>query len=892
MIAPYWADVDIRNGGEIFYRQSTNFELLQRATNDVRRFFPNQFPSFQASWIFTATWLNVTRFRHDRSLLRIASTKKNTFQVVIITNGRHSFILFNYDKIEWTIGDAGKTIHGGIPAQAGYDSGDGHFFFNIKGQKRNFIRRLPLLSNVGVPGTFMFRVDIAETTKGGCNTAGSLTLKPRRGLVLGGTFVEISGPCFNVISDNIVCRFDESILADGNVINRFKAYCVTPPLRRIGKMSLELSLDDAKTFKFASNFTSVAIGRHGPGISGLKSKDWTTQLKPLFIAWNPHKLRTRDLVDVQIAQFDWENFELLDKPFTVKYNVSNYGFDLLNNVVDSVPTLDDMIMKNDSSPLSILSIRAPKPALGLAPRIFSAPFLLFPTKVDDVNASKKCHDWFRKDKFNVSTALDELIGCPRSLQQAEADTARFASDDYCKPPRTGSCMTYHNGSYHCFRSVFPSPSGAGQQCCYTQEGHLVVGPPGGGTVDRYHAGSSRYATLKHLKHDIYPWYLCCKLSKNCGLYYRRRPSVNGARYRPPQIATTFGDPHLVTLDGLSYTFNGYGEYTMLSIDVIGFKFQARMQPLLANGRNTRGTFLMAFVLKDDQSDKVQVEFNSLHKVDLLVNGVSESFEATSTFMDFTNLLLMQQNNSNVHIIFKSGISVTVIPNDDSLSFEISISEKFRGKTKGLLGVWDDDVKNDFTLPNGEKVDVNSNSSAIHWTFGQKWLIDEATSLFTYGNGKNHNDFINTQYKPLFFDEIKSLFIDKRLEIKAKAICGDVKECLFDVAASGSVSFGKSTKQAIDHFTKIKKDINTVRSPLYFNCDGMPETEACSACHSQCSSPRHHSVAISILTIIIGVIVCSIFALAISYCVYKANRKEAKTSMNCPKSMYRHHPRVK
>ena len=62
---------------------------------------------------------------------------------------------------------------------------------------------------------------------------------------------------------------------------------------------------------------------------------------------------------------------------------------------------------------------------------------------------------------------------------------------------------------------------------------------------------------------------------------------------------------------------------------------------------------------------------------------------------------------------------------------------------------------------------------------------------------------------------------------------------------------------------------------------MPETEACSACHSQCSSPRHHSVAISIPTIIIGVTVCSIFALAISYYVYKANRKEAKNKYELP-----------
>ena len=42
-----------------------------------------------------------------------------------------------------------------------------------------------------------------------------------------------------------------------------------------------------------------------------------------------------------------------------------------------------------------------------------------------------------------------------------------------------------------------------------------------------------------------------------------------------------------------------------------------------------------------------------------------------------------------------------------------------GKTKGLLGVWDDDEKNDFTLPNGEQLDINSKSSIIHWQFGQK-----------------------------------------------------------------------------------------------------------------------------------------------------------------------------
>ena len=47
-------------------------------------------------------------------------------------------------------------------------------------------------------------------------------------------------------------------------------------------------------------------------------------------------------------------------------------------------------------------------------------------------------------------------------------------------------------------------------------------------------------------------------------------------------------------------------------------------------------------------------------------------------MDFKNLILMKQNNSDLQIIFKSGISVTVIQNDMSLSFETLFPEEFKG----------------------------------------------------------------------------------------------------------------------------------------------------------------------------------------------------------------------
>ena len=39
----------------------------------------------------------------------------------------------------------------------------------------------------------------------------------------------------------------------------------------------------------------------------------------------------------------------------------------------------------------------------------------------------------------------------------------------------------------------------------------------------------------------------------------------------------WGDPHIHTLDGRVYTFNGNGEYTFVSLNGV-FELQARMQP--------------------------------------------------------------------------------------------------------------------------------------------------------------------------------------------------------------------------------------------------------------------------------------------------------------------------
>ena len=59
----------------------------------------------------------------------------------------------------------------------------------------------------------------------------------------------------------------------------------------------------------------------------------------------------------------------------------------------------------------------------------------------------------------------------------------------------------------------------------------------------------------------------------------------------------FGDPHITTLDGTSYTFNGWGEYTMIAINTQALNFTLQGRTDLAeteSGTLTNATVFTAF----------------------------------------------------------------------------------------------------------------------------------------------------------------------------------------------------------------------------------------------------------------------------------------------------------
>ena len=102
MLAPFWADVDTRSGGQVFYKMESNR--------------------------VTVIWNAVGYFSNH-------TDKLNTFELVF-TNGWDPVVglgynvAFSYGDMQWTTGDAsgGQNGFGGTPATVGLNKGDGIYY--------------------------------------------------------------------------------------------------------------------------------------------------------------------------------------------------------------------------------------------------------------------------------------------------------------------------------------------------------------------------------------------------------------------------------------------------------------------------------------------------------------------------------------------------------------------------------------------------------------------------------------------------------------------------------------------------------------------------------------------------------------------------------------------
>lgn len=145
-LTAFYANIDLRGSGQVYYREARDPRTLSLANDLVARFYPRLRGQFAAASVFVATWHRVGYYKKN-------ADRTNTFQVAIITDGRESFAQFVYPSpIQWV-----QTFSGlaevGLPdakAQAGFSAADGRIHL-LRGSGSDQIHNLDRSAAAAVP---------------------------------------------------------------------------------------------------------------------------------------------------------------------------------------------------------------------------------------------------------------------------------------------------------------------------------------------------------------------------------------------------------------------------------------------------------------------------------------------------------------------------------------------------------------------------------------------------------------------------------------------------------------------------------------------------------------------------------------------------------------------
>nr|XP_054765691.1 mucin-like protein [Lytechinus pictus] len=304
--------------------------------------------------------------------------------------------------------------------------------------------------------------------------------------------------------------------------------------------------------------------------------------------------------------------------------------------------------------------------------------------------------------------------------------------------------------------------------------------------------------------DVLARFHCCGFAggRYCNLYESRRPQAHCWGYIPPRFGWFWGDPHISSIDGMKYTFNGLGEYMLLSYSHGDpFVLQSRTGKAYNNSKPVEhGTVFTGFAATQSIT-KVEFQLNdNKTEMKILVNGSSINMTAflEDGYDSLDQTFILSSEGSDNETESEDEIKVTALFQPDgypSTSFTVTFKNAIldigvmvpseyaeHGTGRGLLGNVNGNKSDDFLLRNGtiltDPPGRNLTDREI-FQFGQSWQISEDESLFEYGD-RDWSSYNPSNYTPIFQDDL--LALDPVRTAAAREACGENEACLFDYLA--------------------------------------------------------------------------------------------------------------
>ncbi|XP_066889608.1 mucin-4 [Kogia breviceps] len=302
--------------------------------------------------------------------------------------------------------------------------------------------------------------------------------------------------------------------------------------------------------------------------------------------------------------------------------------------------------------------------------------------------------------------------------------------------------------------------------------------------------------------ELEPQNWCCRFNDKpyfCTLYHLRRPPVSCAGYQPPRPAWMFGDPHITTLDGANYTFNGLGDFLLVRTWDRNSSFL--LQGRTAQTGSAQATNFIAFAAEYNSSslDPITVQWflKPSDTIHVRLNNQIVTFETNRQEMFNTSGVVMIRNGSMVSANFDGAVTISVIALSNILHASCSLPEEYQNHTEGLMGFWNGNPDDDFRMPNGSTLPPGSSEEML-FHYGMAWEIN-GTSLF----GKR-DDHLPSNFTPVFFSQLSG---NKSLNENLTSKCNGDKQCIYDALATGNKSLGLSTGMLFRRYQEMNTTLN-------------------------------------------------------------------------------------
>ncbi len=255
-------------------------------------------------------------------------------------------------------------------------------------------------------------------------------------------------------------------------------------------------------------------------------------------------------------------------------------------------------------------------------------------------------------------------------------------------------------------------------------------------------------------------------------------------------ASIHGDPHLFTVDGLSYDLQSVGEFTLADSDRYGVHVQARLAP----SPTPDISYLDRVALELGDS---RVEFTGST---MSVDGVTTTLAAGHALSFGERRHILRDSNGAYDVLFDGLDGAFLSWNNGSL--RLYVPPAANSDLIGLLGNADRNPSNDLRLANGTQLPANAAPATLHSDFADSWRIDDAESLFTYGAGESTATFTDVTF-PHNIRTVHDLTPDQVATASAQCQAANVPAgpafsgCVLDLALTADTRFATAAAAVRD-----------------------------------------------------------------------------------------------